>query len=298
MSKGARTGLIAVIVVVVGLIVWMVVGRVGSKETVLREAFNRLLAAQSVHTKTTLALNLPGSFRGGERPFTSVVIQVEGDAAKAADGTPELAGTMLIEAKGRGNIFFADGDIRLLQDDVLFNLDNLPVLLNPSGSLVKKWTRVEVPVLRTRNGEEVKAALIRTGSLVTYAGTDTIDGLTLWHYRGTPTAEQQQALYEVIRQNTSDNRALGVVARLIRSNTVDSLDVWVDGSSQQIRRISAHFTRPMSKGETFDFGRLTLDFSDYNKSVTIDRPETAVSARADVFARIFGSGDVEEIQSE
>lgn len=280
------------------LIGWAAVKLEGDKSKVLAQAFDQLLAAESLHAKTVLTINLPGRWRGVDRPFTVVLAQIEGDVVQADDGTPELAGRLRLEGRGRGNIFFADGDVRILQDQVLFNLVNLPVLLNPSGSLVKKWTRVPVPLLRTRNGEQVKMALADLVSKVSYAGKETIDGATLWHYQGSLAAEEQQALVEVLRRGVSGNQALGVVARLLRANEVDELDIWVDKPARQVRRISAHFARPLADGGKFDFARLTLDFSAYNQPVVIDRPAPALTVKPDVFARIFGSGEVEEIQSE
>ncbi len=277
---------------------WGISRQLRSKEQVLVSAFDALFSASSFHTTTSLVLNLPERLRNSDRPFTKVTVRVEGDVLKSSDSTPELTGKLLIEARGRGNIFFANGDVRILRDEVLFNLKNLPVFLNPSGSLVHKWTRVEAPLLQTSNGEEVKAALNRIGSAVSYTGTETIDATSLWHYHGSLTAEQQQDLQAVLRQNVSNNRALGVVARLLRSNTVDAVDVWVDPSSKQVRQIIVHFTRPLAEGHVYDLGLLTLTFSDYQKNVVIDRPATTVSVRPEVFARIFGSGDVEELQSE
>lgn len=297
MTKGLVLVIIGVALALV-LIGWAVVSLGGVEDKVLAQAFDQLMAAESVHTRTVLMINLPERWRGVDRPFTVIMAQVEGDVIKGADDTPELAGDLRLEARGRGNIFFADGQIRILQDQVLFNLDNLPVLLNPSGSLVKKWTRVPASLLRTRNGEQVKVALADLASKLSYAGKEVTDDATLWHYQGFLAAEEQQALIEVLRRGVSGNQALGVVAWLLRANEVDELDIWIDKPSRQVRRISAHFVRPLANGGKFDFARLTLDFSAYDQPVVIDQPKTQLTVKPDVFARIFGSGEIEAIQSE
>lgn len=298
MKKKAHV-IVFMAVIVLALAIWGIGQNWRGKEKLLRTSFNNLLTAQTLHAKAALNLRLPERLRDSERPFTQILLQIEGDVAPAVDArSPEATGQLLIEARGRGNIFFADGEIRILQDEVLFNLENLPVFLNPSGSLVKKWTRVAIPTLQTKNEEAVKTALASVGNGVSYIGKETIDGKSLLHYQGALSSEQQQGLIAVMRQSESDNRALGVLARLLQANTVKSLDIWVDGPAEDIRRIKVHFVRPLADGGEYDFATLNFDLTDYGKDVAIDRPNALLSVRPEVFGRIFGNGELAAIQSE
>src|SRR5688572_2275261 len=121
-----------VVLAVVALIA-LVVSRLGS-ERLLRRSFDNLTQAESFSTTAELTLRLPRLRRGVERPFTEIRATVAGDVRRAESGTAELTGTLYTEAKGRGNVFFADGEIRILENEVLFRLENLPVFLNRSGS--------------------------------------------------------------------------------------------------------------------------------------------------------------------
>lgn len=270
----------------------------GGSQKSLRRAADSLLAAESLHAKTELKINLPPRLGKVDRPFTLISVLVEGDVQQADDATPELTGNLLLEARGRGNVFFADGETRILKDEVLFNLENLPVLLNPSGSLVKKWTRVETSLLKISNGEEVRQALTEVLANLANAGTEKVAGEKLTRFTGGLTAEQEERLFETLRQRSSGSPALHQIARLLSTNNVKSLDVWVVRGKKEIRRIAVQFVRPLSDGREIDLALLTFDFTDYGKEIAIDRPATALNARPEVFARVFGSGDLEEITLE
>lgn len=291
--------------IVIGAIVLLIVAgfglyrlSAGASQRELRASAANLLSAESLHTKTEFIINLPKRSGNLDRPFTLITTKFEGDVKQADDSTPEFTGTLLVEARGRGNVFFADGDMRILRDEVLFNLENLPVFLNPTGSLVKKWTRVEASLLKTNNGEAFKQALAQALAGLTPVGEENVNGESLTRFSGSLTAEQEEQLFEMLQLQASGNPTLHQVARLLQANNVKSLEVWVDGGQEEIRRLSAHFVRPLSEGREFDFATLTLEFSDYGKEVSIDRPETKLRVRPDVFARIFGTGQAEEIKSE
>lgn len=292
----------AIGVVVIALLV-LIFGREGNPKAIAK-GFAHLAEADSFHTQTELVINLPTLLRGRERPFTKTTIRLEGDVARAEDRTPEFTGTFYLEARGRGNVFFADGQGRILRERVLFNLDNLPVFLNPTGSLVKRWTKVEAPLLTTANGEQVKEALEGIAAKASPAGKESIpldgaqgkQGEQLARFTIALSEEDEAALANVFRQAASGNRALHVLARLLDANRVAELVVWTDG--RQLRQIQAHFVRPLEDGSEFDFARLNLRFTDYGKEVAIDAPETKRFVRPDVFARIFGGGNVEEVKAE
>lgn len=265
---------------------------------VLPAATDKLLNAQTFHVVSELTINLPAKLRGADRPFTKITARLNGATKRASSGTPELTGALLLEARGRGNVFFADGQTRILADRVLFNLDNLPVFLNPSGSLVHRWTEVSAPLLTTNNPAQVREVLAASLGSVRKVGTETIDEQRLTRYSGSFNEEQEQQLADVLRQGTSGNRAAHVIARLLDANRVEALDIWVDSGAQEIRHLRVHFVRPLSNGNEFDFATLTLTFTDYGKSVAIDEPQRQARVRPEVFAKIFGSGDIQEVKTQ
>jgi hypothetical protein len=241
-------------------------------------------------------MNFPERLRGQERPFTKATVRVEGDVKQSEDRTPELAGTLFLEARGRGNVFFADGQLRVLRERVLFNLDNLPVFLNPSGSLVKKWTKVESSLLTTRNADQVQEVVAGVLAKAVPAGSESVQGEQLARFRISLTEEEEAALAELMQRSASGNAGLHVLARLLSANRVESLTLWTRGS--ELRQVQAHFVRPVTEGQEFDFALLTLRFTDYGKKVAFDIPETTLRVRPDVFARIFGGGQVEQVNPE
>jgi len=289
-------GLVAV-VVAVGILLGMgVAGRLGNGE-VVEAATQRLMAEDSWHVKAELVLHLPERLRGKQRPFTEVKAKIEGDVVKNDEGARELTGTLAGEAKGRGNIFFADGDIRLLEDAVAFRLENLPVLLNPSGSLTRRWTYVDRPVLAVNNSDDIAGGLRAAVAGLREVGEESVEGRRSRHYQGSLTQEQEESLYEMLRQRSSGSLAWHQLARLLQSNDARSLDVWVDEKNKTIARIKIDFTRPLSDGRRFDFATLDLVFSDYGKEVVIDRPEKELTARPDAFANLFGTGEIAAVEN-
>jgi hypothetical protein len=288
---GAGIAVVAILVIVFAL------SRVGSDKDLAR-AFENLAKAQSFSTEAELILHLPRRLRGGDRPFTEIRSTVVGDVRRGGSGTAELTGKLSTEARGRGNVFFADGDVRVLENEVLFLLDNLPVFLNRSGSLVNRWTRVEAALLKTNNMGDIRTALGRATGELTRAGSETIDGERLVRFAGRPTAEAEEALVQLLDRQSSGSPAWHVLARLLRANNVDSLEVWVDASSAEVRRIRAHFVRPLSGDRTFDFAQLTLTFKDYGREVAIERPEPVLAVQPHAFAQIFGQGEAPNIEAD
>lgn len=282
-------GVVAVAVLVVGL---FFIGR--SKQTVAREALERFASASAYHAQTTLKLELPPRLRGRERPFTDVTIELDGDVITGQE--PEFTGTLYAEARGRGNIFFADGELRFLSDAAVFRLENLPVLLNPSGSLVKKWTYVGVPILATSNAVDVLGAWANVFADAHYIGKETRDGRTLYHFVVPLSVEQEERLADVLQYSRSASNAWHVVARLLAGTDVRSLDVWVDADSSTLAFIEAAFVIPLTNADPYEYGTLKIALSEYNKPVSVERPPKELTVRPEVFAKLFGSGEVGKLR--
>ena len=253
-------------VVVVLLLVVLAMSR--GRANVTRAA-QKMMNADTMHINAELVINLPERSRGRERPFTKMTVRLGGDMTRTDDRTPEFGGTLYFEARGRGNVFFADGQGRIFRDRVLFNLDNLPVFLNPSGSLVKRWTKVEIPLMQTRNAAQVQEALLRVMDKAESAGKESLGGESLRRFTITLTEEEEKMLIDVLHQSTSGNLALDVLARLLDSNVMKDLTVWVKGD--ELRQVRAQFVRPFKDAQgtpqEFDFATLTLRFVDYGKQL-------------------------------
>lgn len=287
------------------IIIFLIVFGMSRQQTQIVQAIQKLSNADTMHVRAELVINLPARFRGQERPFTKTIARLDGDMKRTEDRTPEFAGSLYLEARGRGNVFFADGQARILRDRVLFHLDNLPVFLNPSGSLVKRWTKVAVPLMQVKDGDQVRETLRGIMAKATPAGKGPLDeargkGERLARFTIRLSPEEEQTLADVLRQSTSGSPALHVLARLLDANVVKELLIWTgDG---EVRQVRVHFVRPFdsTQGEPqeFDFATLTLTFTDYGKEVTIDTPETKWLVRPEVFGRIFGGGKVEEVKVE
>lgn len=288
--------------ILLGIVVVIILAIIALRELPLRSSRTVMLAltelgqTDSLHANTVLKLNLPERLGYRQRPFTAVDIVIDGDMQRSDTGVPELAGTVRGEARGLGNTFFVDGDLRLLQDAVSFRLDNLPILLNPSGSLINKWTYVDTPLLVTNNGSNVAQAVAMAASRLTYQGRQTLDGQRLAHYAGQLSAEDEQALADAFRLSASGNQALHVVARLLDAHNVRDFQVWLTPSSRQLHTVQISFVRPLRDGGEFDFATLTLSVNNFGEPATIDRPERKVVVSPGVFSRLFGSGDSMVIQ--
>ncbi|MBI1833567.1 MAG: hypothetical protein HYR90_01955 [Candidatus Andersenbacteria bacterium] len=260
----------------------------------LRGAAENLAAAETMHTKAELELNLPVQLRTQERPIVGVTARVEGDVDNRGE-RPQLSGTVFTEARGRGMILFADGQIRILQDKVRFNLVNLPALLNPRGTLINKWTNVEVPLLETNNSDEVKNAIGAIVAGAKYVGEEDlpgVEGVSAKKFTRTFTAEEEEVLSEAFRQGHSGNRGLHILTRLLRAFDVRTFEIWVTGD--EVRRVYTEFAK---ENDAEPRAKLTLEFSDFGKEVTIEEPEQEINVDGAVFGRIFGRGEISEIEN-
>lgn len=119
----------------------------------------------------------------------------------------------------------------------------------------------------------------------------TVDGERLDKYSVSLSDEEQQQLAGILTLENSGNRGLNTIARLLKANKLESLNIFLN-KNQELSRIEAHFIRPLSNGDTFDFATLTLTFSDYGKDVAIDLPQKQVTVKPEVFSKLFGTGDV------
>ena len=287
---------VTVIVVAVLLIILLIFLAANRNQVVAKQAMEKLMTTQSMSTEVELELNLPPSLQGRERPLTDVVVRVQGDVLVDDDGTPELSGILYNEARGRGNIFFADGQIKILSDKVMFRLDNLPVFLNPSGSLIERWTDVDSSLLKTSNGDEAFEALKIVLSGMDFVNKEKIEGERLLRFSLQSSAEIEGELEEVFKLENSDNLGLDVIARLIKANDIKRLDVWVNKGRTEVRRVEANFVRILSNGSEYDFATLTMKFDQYGKEVVIERPAGELTVRPEVFAKMFGSGELESVE--
>lgn len=281
-------GALAVLILIV--IIWQAAT---GKQRALAASLENFVKTQTYHVDAQLVMDLPTQ-QNRQQPLVSVTFDVNGDVQEQENGQPVFAGTMRSEARGRGMVLFADGQIDLLPNAVAFRLDNLPTLLNPKGNLVEKWTYVDVPPLQTNNADAVRNAFEGLVKHADYVGRGNGDQAKLNQYRVPVSSEDESNLIEVFRQAHSGNRALHVVTRLLRAYDVGSLNVWIDSDKKQLRRVEAVFG--VIQDNSFDDrATLTLSFSDYGKKVIIETPPKELTVRPDVFSRIFGTGEIEQI---
>lgn len=258
----------------------------------LKNAVLSLVAADTFHIKTELDLHLPAKLRNNDRPIVGITSRVEGDVDNRGE-RPEVAGNLYVEARGRGMTLFADGEVFVMPDDVVFNLENLPVLLNPKGTLVDKWTKVETPILKTNNPEDIKTAIGGALGTAKYVGKEVIPGTDNEvgeKFTKTFTADEEFAISEAFRQGVSGNKGLHVITRLLRAFNVQNFAVYV--VDDQVRLIQADFV-PENEDDTRG-GTLTITLSDYGKDVSVEAPQFDVTVDSEVFGRIFGKGEIEE----
>ncbi len=281
---------IAIIGVTGLLVILLVIAFSGNgKQRVLGKSLVNFIEAESYHTHAKLDLDLPARVgQNAQQPLLNMTMEIEGDVLEGDDSQPVFTGTLRNEARGRGMVLFADGELTLLPDAAVFRLDNLPVLLNPKGNLTDKWTYVEVPTLKTNNVEQVTEVLKALIAKAEYVNKD--EGL--YHYQIALTGEDEDVLTDVFRQGNSGNRSLNIFARLLRAYEVGSLEVWVDPSGDKLMKIATAFVKPQEGGSFEEKATLTLDFSDYGKKVVVEEPPKELTVQPEVFGRMFGSGDI------
>lgn len=258
------------------------------------KAWQNMVGSETMHVEAEITLNLPERRRGRPRPFTRVVGRVEGDVKRNENSGPELTGNLRVEASGKGTVLFAAGEGRILHDSVAFKLHDLPILFNPSGSLLDKWTYVDSPLLQTREPQRVGEAGRQMLGKLSYQGRERLNGETVRRFESSWSEEEEQQLAAVWRREQSGNLGLDAVARLLEAHKLKRMTVWV-GASRELRRVEFNFVRPLQRGGEFDFATLSLTFTDYGKKVTIDRPERQLTVGPRVFVRLFGTGDVEAV---
>lgn len=287
----------AVVSTVIGIAIIIIVAvlvRGGGDTKELRRAAQALADANTFALAADLELRLPVQLRTRERPIVGVTAEVKGDVDNSGE-RPQFAGTVRTEARGRGMVLFADGELRVLPDYVSFYLDDLPALLNPRGTLIEKWTRVEVPLLKTNNKDNVRGAITGILTSMKFAGEEDLpeaEDISARRYSREFTHEEEDVLQEIFRQAESGNRALHIITRLLRSFDVRSFNVWV--ADNEIRRIEATFDK---EGDEEPRATLVISLGDYGKVVTIEEPPKELTVQSDVFSRIFGKGEIEEIDS-
>lgn len=279
---------VAVVAVIVGLLVWRLAA---SRVTAPEKALQALADAKSYHVATEFIVNMPLRVQGRERPFPNLLARIEGDVLRNEHGTPELTGDIYMEAKGRGEELTAEGELRILNDDVAFYLDSLPVLLNPSGSLIKKWTYVPSPLLHTYNSAALRPILGTLFASLQSQGETQFNSQRVQRFTGALTPDQAEELIDVFELEASHNHGLNTLARLLRANEVKSITVDVNDRGE-LAQVLVVFVQKFSDGREVDRAGVRLSFTDYHKKVTIDRPERQVTVRPEVFARIFGGGAV------
>ncbi len=291
-GKGKQNRLLVAAALVLLVIIMLVFGWGGSKQRALSKAVAKLADAETMHAAAELSLSLPANLQNRERPIGAVTIKVNGDVAYQGT-TPVLSGKVLTEARGRGMVLYADGDIRLLPDQVAFRLDNLPTLLNPSGNLMEKWTYVPTSTLQTANAANVKTAVANMFQGMAYIGKNEVPGQGVkgYHFRRSVTPQQEDILMNVFAQKVSGNQGLNVLTRLMRAFDVSSFDVWVDPDSEELRLVQLKFrhrTDPAAENRAV----LQLALKDYGKRVQIDVPTKELEVRPEIFGRIFGAGKI------
>lgn len=270
--------LIGVVVVVV---IFLGLQMIGSSGSVARKSLQNLARADSFHTKADLTLNMPVNVEGGQRPIVEMDISVEGDVGYQ-ENIPVLDGDMRMEARGRGMILFADGDVVVTPETVAFYLNDLPALLNPKGNLVEKWTHVEAPLLTTNNPEEIT-------EIWEYIFRDLKkgEGGTLTR---SFTPEEEEQMIAQFQKSQSGNEALHVLARLLDAFDITDFTVDVNGD-KELEEITVVFANEDGQG-----ANLALSFTDYNTPVTVELPKKELTVRSEVFRKIFGSGTIRGIQ--
>lgn len=280
---------VAIVVVIVSIFIYQ---RIRDRRLLPAQALEHFVAAQTYHLKANISINLPILIQRRERPFTNVISVIEGDVQREAHGTPEFTGQLYAQMKGRGEEFSADGELRILDDAVVFRLKNFPVLVNPSGSLRNRWTYVDAPLLQTRNASDIATALRVAFQELDYVGRMQSEGTTVVRYSGTLTAETKTALINLLQRDVSGNQGWHVLARLFADNDVRSVTIDITPRGE-LHEVSAIFVRRRPDGQDFERAGFKLSFSDYNKAVQIERPPRQSRVSPSVFAKLFGTGEIE-----
>lgn len=296
-KKKLLIGAGAAIVILVVVVAWAQANQAKKGTAVMEKAMEQLQQAGGLHSEVNLSINLPERMRSKQRPLTKVTINLNGDVVKR-ERALEMAGDMNLEARGPGNIFFAKGELRILEDATMFKLSEFPVLLNPNGNLSGKWTYVPSRLMTIKQDGQQLAWLQKLGEGLIYQGTEDIGSESVWHFSGTVSDEISRQVQGAWRLRNSGNKGLDTIARLLAANRVKQLDVWVSKKDDQLRMVKANFVRPLSNGNEFDFATLEISLTDYGKVAVIERPAEELTVEPEVFAKVFGTGEIEEIKAK
>jgi hypothetical protein len=290
---------LGVAVVIGGLVGGLVLAqRQPAAGKVMEKALIKLAEAERWQVKADLKLHLPQTWRGRERPFREVVLSSEGQLVRQNEGGRAFQGEIAGEAKGRGNIFFTDGEIVMTPEATAFRLENMPVLLNPSGSLLKKWTEVPVALLQTNNTAEIVQELREVVQGLQAAGAEEVEGEKLFKYQGALTEEQRQRLIEVLKKEVSGSEVWHVLARLLNANQVESLTVWTTAKSSSLKKVEVKFVRPLKNGGVYNLAELELVWGEaVGQSEEIALPEKQQVVQPGVFAKLFGQGEISPLKA-
>ncbi len=271
----------------------------GSEQKVLAESLQKVVSGTPLHSTTTLDLDLPAR-KGGRNLLVDVTIKTEGDLSKR-ENELAYAGDLHIEAKGQGTIFFANGDIRILPDSTVFRLDELPSILNPTGSLLNKWTRVNTSLLKAEHKENFSTAVASLAQRVTAKEEQPMPGGTkdMLYYRGSLSPDDEEALIKTFELKESHSQALNVIARLLKGFDAKDIEIWVDKGEKEVRFVRIQFTQPGQADRTSQPRTATLAFalSDYGKQVQVETPKEDITVRPEIFARLFGEGQVTSLEA-
>jgi hypothetical protein len=274
-----------------GAVVWWLTR--ARPQAVLADSLENFLAAETFAVRSELDLDLPLTLQGRPRPLNKVAVIIGGDMRRGEEGVQEFAGTVRAEARGSGVVLFTAGNLTVLKDRVIFKLDDFPALLNPSGSLIGKWTHVETPVFTTHNPEAIQEVVGELISHLQYVGKDAVPGKEseggYAHFYGQLEGERAVRLAHVLDERSSGNKTLNIIARLLYSFELRGIDVWVDRPSRSVAAVQLAFAAPeeaaSGRGAT-----LRVAFSDYGKLVTVDTPPQERRVRPEVFAPLFNQG--------
>lgn len=297
MRVSKRTAYLAVagIVLLVALGVIITYRQQASRRHALEQAWQNFSQTRSLHTIIQLQLHLSPQLNGKSRPFPIIQARLEGDAQHQAEATWEFNGRLYAETRGQGNILYTNADIRILPDTTIFRLDSLPALITSSQKLIHKWTYIDAPLLATNNGTDISQVLASFANSFSYDRTEGDQGHTLYHYTGHLGDDQKKNIARVFQQSASGNQGLHVIARLLAAGDVKLLEAWVDKQSGQLRQLRLQLVRS-TDGQESPLASLKLTFTDFGKTVAIDRPAQELRVEPAVFVKIFGNGEIQGLE--
>jgi hypothetical protein len=253
-------------------------------------ALTNLFKAHTYHLATNLTLNLSSAVNNKLRPFPHIVITTNGDVSQGS--LTVFIGTLNISAQGQGNTLSSHGELRALPKATAFKLAEIPLLLNPSGNLVNKWTYVPTPLLNVTDSQNIMSSFTNIVQRLSYGGTDKIDGQEAVRFSGSVTPDQQKTLAAVLSSSASGSPVLDQLSRILSVSTIKNLSVWTDSRASKVQKIEVDFTKSGGNSTSNDFATLTLAFSDYGKAVKADNAPVQLTVKPEAFAQFFGGSQI------